>query len=136
MPSARETADGHVVHGALAGRGNALRQGLGQRAQHDIGDALRCLDVAAGHGRGRLRIDDTVLRRDHGHRRKAAVVHGRVVVDQAAHRVIAGRLGDGDDCVERSVHDRGRAIEVEGDPVALDDGGDADRHQRNLVAFD
>jgi hypothetical protein len=41
-----------VVHRALAGGGNLAGQRLRQRAEHDIGDALRGLDVAAATAAG------------------------------------------------------------------------------------
>ena len=57
-------AERHVVHRALAGRGHAIGQRLAERAEHDIGDALRGFDVAAGDRRRLQRIDDGSLRRD------------------------------------------------------------------------
>ena len=125
--------DGHIVHGALAGCGDALGQSLGQRAEHHVGDPLRGFDIAAGYGRGRLRVDDTVFRSAHSHRCKTAVIHWHLIVDEAAYSVVAGRLCDGDDCVERAVHDRCCATEVKGDPIAVDDGCAPDRYQRNLT---
>ncbi len=58
-------AEGDIVHGPVARRGNPLRGGFRERAEHDVGDALRGLHVAGGHRRGRLGVHHASRGRDH-----------------------------------------------------------------------
>jgi len=79
-----------VIHGALAGGGDAVGQGLRERAEHGIGDALGGLYVAAGYGSGRAGVDETAGRRVDLDGCEAAGVDGYVLADEAADDVVAG----------------------------------------------
>src|SRR4030088_2592403 len=58
------SADGEIVHGALAGRGNAFGKSAGEGFEDGINYTLRGFDVAAGDGGRMTSIDDGPFRRD------------------------------------------------------------------------
>ena len=90
-PVARiDAAERDVVHRPLARRRQPLRAAPCQRAEHDVGDPLRRLDVAAGDG-GRPRgVDDRAFaaRSPCSGRGDAGVVE-HVVAHETAERVEA-----------------------------------------------
>ena len=79
-------------------------QRLRQRAEHDVGDALRRLDVAAGDRRRHARVDDACPRaRSPSSGRDDAGVVQHVVVDEAAERVERRRQRDREVRVDAAV---------------------------------
>ena len=119
-------ADEDVVHGALAGGGNHVREGLGEGAEEDVGDALGGLDVAGGDGGGRSRVHQAALGGDDGDGSQDALVGGRGLADDAAEDVEGGGERDGKGRVDAAASLGGGLGEVEGHGVAADGDGDGD----------
>ena len=115
-----------VVHGALAGGGNHVREGLREGAEEDVGDALRRLDVAGGDGGGRARVHQAALGGDDGDGSQDALVGGRGLADDAAEDVEGGGERDGERRVDAAPALGGGLGEVEGHGVAADGYGDGD----------
>ncbi len=122
-------ANSQIVHRALAGRGDLLGQGLGQRAQDHIDQALRGFDIATRDRSRGQRIDQRAHRRDDLHRRKTTGIHRHFVADQTAHHVITSRLRDRNHRVERPVDGRRGAAEIKADRIARNRRGQPNRDQ-------
>ena len=82
MPS-----DNHIVHRALTGRRNHLRQCLRQRPEQHIGNPLRCFYIPSGHPPLRARINQRSLRRMDPQRPQATLVRRRLFPQQTAHYI-------------------------------------------------
>ena len=111
-------AEREVVHRALAER-------AAERAEDEVGDAARGLDVAGDDGGGRLGVQQRAARRDHRHRPQRARVGRDVGVGEHAHGEEAGRDRDGERAVEVAVVLRRAPAEVERQLVAGDRRGQA-----------
>ena len=119
-------ADEHVVHGALAGGGNHVREGLREGAEEDVGDALGGLDVAGGDGGGRSRVHQAALGGDDGDGAQDALVGGRGLADDAAEDVEGGGERHGEGRVDAAPTLGRRLGEVQRHGVAADGDGDGD----------
>ena len=108
-----DAAKRHIVHRALARGRDPIRQRVRQRAEYDVGDALRGLDVAAGHRRRPARIDYGPLGRCHGERPGQPVVVQDVLTDEAPQGVETRGPRDGKVRVHAAGGLPGRAPEVD-----------------------
>ena len=95
LPPLQRAAKGEIVHRPLAGRRDAIRQGLRQCAQHDIGHPLAGLGVAHRHRRRKIRVEQAVRRGLDLYRLKAAMIDRHIIFGQQAHTVPGGAAGDG-----------------------------------------
>ena len=96
-----------------------LGQRLGQRAQQHVNDALRGLNISAGHGCRWTRIDDGTLGRDQLDRAHQSGGRGNVFAQQAAEDVEAGGIRDGFHGVDAALHLRRAAGEIDDDGSRL-----------------
>ena len=109
-----------------------VRQRLGQRAQHHVGDALRGLHVAAGHRRGRIGVDDAIRRRTTWTGRKQpSFIDGHVSGLRQRRSGNARRSSRpiavmASTALSEPCDDRRRTVEVKGDFIAGDGGGHAE----------
>ena len=112
---------------------HALRQDLGERADHAAGNALDggcpCID-----GGGFFRIDDCAFGQAQLDRPEAAAVGRDGGVGQRAHGVARRRQRTRRHAIERPLDLRAGAFEVELDVAALDRDGDLDADR--LVELD
>ena len=118
--------------GAVAGRGDPLRDGRRQRPGDQIHHSLTGL-AASVHRRRRLAVQDASERRRDSDRTVEPGVRQDVGVDKSLQRVIAGRVEAGPDDVHACPHLRWIAGEIEGDLVTRD--GDGDPQFELLVQF-
>src|SRR3989449_11161067 len=109
------SADGQVVHRALALRGAYVAHRGRRREQQGVHDSLGGLDVARRHGGRRARPDQTPLSGEHPQRPKSTGISRRVWVGQASHDVRSGAEGDGEGRVQISWDLAIRALEIHGD---------------------
>ena len=123
------SAQGQVVHGAGTGGGNAVRRGLSQRAEKDVGDALRGFDVAGGHGGGQACVDHRALGCDHADGAHQARGVGNVFGDQAAEDVHGGGDRDGVVGVDGAGNLGIRAGEIDGGGAAFQSYGNGNLHR-------
>ncbi len=138
MRDERAPAEGQVVHRPLRGGGDETGQGGGQRAEDDVDDALRRLDVAGGHGVGRARVEQGAGRDAHGQRGEDALIHRQVTQQSqgnAAQAVDDGRFDDGRHGVEVAGHSRGGAGEIDRQRVAGHGDGGANGHRGIALAI-
>ena len=103
-PACRHAAQGHIVHRALAGGGDAVGQCLGQRTQHHVDDALAGFDVPGGHRSRKVGAQHAVWRRHDGDRLETAVVDRDVFLCQQSHTVPRRRADDRLDCIQVARH--------------------------------
>ena len=109
----RAAAEAQVVHGPAARRRDPVRSGLGQRAQQNIGDALRGFDVARGHRGGRQRVDHRPFGSDHADGPQDARGERNIVLNQAAEHVHRRGERDREVRVDRSLDLRGGTGEID-----------------------
>ena len=138
LPYGIVAAERDVVHGALAGRRDAVRDGLGQRSEQDVDDALGGLDVAAGAGGREFRVDDGALGRPDLDRPHQARIEGDVLLDEGAEDIENGRTGDGEVGVDAALGLGRGTAEIDDGPVApdRDPDGDIDRPVRDAVVVE
>ncbi|GAP63692.1 hypothetical protein ARMA_2115 [Ardenticatena maritima] len=130
-----DAANRDVVHRALRGGGNTVGQGLRQRPQHNIHNALAGFDIAPRNGGGWAGVDQRSFGGVHMQRRKTAGVHGHIVAHQATHHIGARRFGDAEHSIERTAHLRRCARKVERDGLACNRHSHANGQQVQTPIF-
>ena len=97
-------ADRQVVHAALTGGRDPIRDRSGERAQHDIHDTAAGLDIAGGHGCRALRVEQAAERRAQADRAEGSGAGGGLRRHQTAKDIEDSGRGN-----------RERTIDVAGD---------------------
>ena len=127
------SANRQVIHRALRSRWNAFGRGLRESLEQYVNNALRSLDIAAGHGRRRLRIHNRTVRRNHRERIENTCACGYVARQQTAKDVINRRHRDRFDRIDRAAHLLVSAREINHRRIALD--RDRCRNANRLINF-
>ena len=125
-------ADGEHGVAALARRGHAVGQGLGQRAQHHVEHPIAGQRARRARAR-QARVQDAALGRDHVDAAEHARVVGHVLPEHRADREVGARLGERERGVERGLH-LGRAARPVAGEVSVGVHGDRHRERHRLVA--
>src|SRR6266702_7655071 len=126
-PRARRmnSAEGDVVHRALAGGGNSLRGRFREGAEQRVHHPLRGFDIATGNRGGRHSIHNCAAWGNHSNRAQESGRCWHVFADQTAKYVVYGGDCDGFYGVHVSGALRSRSRKIHSGGIRIDSNADA-----------